>query len=94
VHDLAFEDLVHGQVVLAFDGRVVELFRQGAGSLSRIHVLQLLCEAGGPNRKGHYEVKFSVAPGRGGFDLTVTGETWRSLQPLVAAIHAERVRPA
>ena len=87
MHELAFEDRVHGQVVLTFDGHVVEFFRQGAGSQVRIHLLQLLCEASGPNRKGYYEVKFSVRPGRGGFDLTVTAETWVSLQPLVAEIY-------
>ena len=41
-----------------------------------------------PNGKGHYEVKFSIAPWGGGFDLTVTADTWRSLQPLVAEIYA------
>ena len=90
MHELAFQDLVHGQVVLTFDGRVIEFFRQGVGSISRIHLRQLLCEATGPNRKGYYEVKFSIAPWGGGFDLTVTGETWASLQPLVAEIYAER----
>jgi hypothetical protein len=88
VQELAFEDLVHGQVVLTFDGHVVEFFRQGAGSLVRIHILQLVCEATGPNRKGYYEVKFSVLPGRGGFDVTVTAETWVGLQPVIAAIYA------
>lgn len=88
VPDVAFEDLVHGQVVVAFDGRVVEFFKQGRGSINRIHLRQLLCEATGPNRKGHYEVKFSIAPRGGGFDLTVAADTWASLQPLVAEIYA------
>jgi hypothetical protein len=88
VHEVAFEDLIHGQVVIAFDGRVVECFKQGRGSIARIHLQQLLCEARGPSPKGHYEVKFSIAPWGGGFDLTVAGETWRRLQPLVAEIYA------
>ena len=88
VREVAFEDLIHGQVVLAFDGRVVECFKQGVGSISRIHLRQLLCHATGPDGKGHYEVKFSVAPWGGGFDITVTADTWRSLQPLVAEIYA------
>lgn len=88
VHELAFEDLIHGQVVLTFDGHVVECFKQGLGSISRIHLRQLLCEATGPNRKGHYEVKFSIAPWGGGFDITVAAETWSSLQPLVAEVYA------
>ena len=90
MHEVAFEDLIFGQVILAFDGRVIEFFRQGQGSISRIHVGQLLCEATGPNRKGYYEVKFSIAPWGGGFDLTVTADTWVSLQPLVAEIYAAK----
>lgn len=88
MHEVAFDDLIHGQLVLAFDGHVVECFKQGLGSISRIHLRQLLCEATGPNPKGHYEVKFSIAPWGGGFDLTVAGDTWRSLQPLIAEIYA------
>ena len=88
VHEVAFEDLIHGQVVVAFDGRVVEFFKGGRGSINRIHLQQLLCEATGPNPKVHYEVKFSIAPWGGGFDLTVTGDNWNRLQPLVAEIYA------
>ena len=90
--ELAFEDLILGQVVLAFEGRVVELFRQGVGSVSRIHVRQLQCEATGPTRRGNYEVKFSVLPWGGGFDLAVNAETWVGLQPLVAEIYAANAR--
>jgi hypothetical protein len=90
VRELAFEDLIHGQVIVTFDGHVVEVFRQGVGSITRIHLWQLQCEATGPNRKGYYEVKFSIAPWGGGVDLTVTGETWHALQPLVAEIYAAR----
>jgi hypothetical protein len=88
VHELAFEDLILGQIVLTFDGHVVELFRQGVGSVKRIHVRQLICEATGPTGRGNYQVKFSVQPWGGGFDLAVAPETWVGLQPVIAAIYA------
>lgn len=89
MRELAFEDLIHGPVVLTFDGRVVELFVTQRGSIARIHIRQLLCEATGPDRKGHFKVTFFYSSGRvGGFDLTVASETWRSLHPLVTEIYA------
>jgi len=90
VGELAFDDLLQGQMVLVFDGRIVELFTERHGSIARIHVRQLHHGATGPGRKGQYEYTCSPRstwPG-GGFNVTVDGETWRSLQQLIAEIDA------
>ena len=75
--ELAYVDPAQGNVVIAFDGTVVELFVEGKASISRVHVRMLYIEVKGPYRKGHYEVDFSSAPnGLGGFRTWVSGETW------------------
>ncbi len=91
VREVVFEDLIHGQTVLTFDGRVVELFTEQNGTLGRIHLRQLHCKATGPNRKGYFEAQFSPSSsGRSGFTLTVADGTWPSLQPLIAEIDATK----
>jgi hypothetical protein len=84
--------------ILAFDGRVLEIFGDWAISTyhlagMRIHVKQLTVTTPGPNRKGHYELEL-VGPHK--FISTYNefqDETeWASVQPLLDALRSAGAR--
>ena len=89
MNELAYVDPAQGDVVITFDGRVVELFVNGKASIARVHVQQLYLEAKGPHRKGFYEVDFNSSPnGLGGFNTYVPGEAWPQFAAFLQTVSA------
>ena len=88
--EVAYQDGVHGNAVITFDGTVVEFFVEAKfTSVARVHVRMLYVEVEGPNRKGYYEVDFSTSPrGLGGFKMYVHTETWPWIAQLLEAVRA------
>lgn len=85
-----FDDPISGPSLIAFDGRVVELFTFRSSEASRLHVALLAVEVTGPDKRGNLEVWFTGGPNRkgGGFRLTVTPDAWPRVQPVVDAAYA------
>ncbi len=86
MREIRFSDENLGVCVLAFDGRVVEVFFEH-GSSSRFHVLMLTIDVRGPDRKDRYAV--DLAPrerGRGAVRLLVTADTYAMLGPVIAEV--------
>ena len=89
--EVSFEDYLLGEVIVAWDGRVVELFRRDVAETTRVHVGQLELETHGPDRRGRHTVDFATTTrGRGGFKLTVPAEAWDETQSLLDAISGAR----
>jgi hypothetical protein len=88
--EVPYQDGVHGDAVITFDGTVLEFFVPGkASSIARLHVRHIYVEVKGPNRRGYYEVDFSTSPrGLGGFEMYVHTETWPWVAPLLEAVRA------
>jgi hypothetical protein len=87
--EVEFEDYLLGEVIVAFDGRVVEVFRRDVVETFRAHVRQLHLEKTGPDRRGRHTVEFATTSrGRGGFKLTVPPESWEQMAGFVAAVEA------
>jgi hypothetical protein len=88
VREIRFTDENLGVCVLAFDGRVVEVFSQN-GTSSRLHVLMLTIDVRGPDRKDRYVI--DMAPrerGHGAVRLVVSSDVYRDLGPVVAEVGA------
>ena len=86
MHEIQFKDAIFGNVVVSFDGRVLEFFRPGMGSVNRMHVRHLArVEQGGPDRRGNHTADFRpIEPG--GFKLTVPGDVWPQVTALIETI--------
>ena len=84
--EVAYEDALHGRVVLTFDGRVVELFTESYGSVNRLIVGLLQVEIGGIDRRRNQSVNFVPGNKGGGFTLTVPAASWPSVEPIVKEI--------
>lgn len=90
MHELVFEDAIFGNVVVTFDGKVLEFFRPSMGSVHRMHVRHLArIEQSGPDRRGNYTADFCPIE-RGGFKLTVPADVWPQVTNLISAIGAPR----
>ncbi len=88
MREIRFVDENLGVCVLAFDGRVVEVFYEH-GTSSRLHVLMLTIDVRGPDRKDRYVV--DMAPrerGHGAVRLVVTTDTYAMLGPVIAEVGA------
>ena len=82
--EVSVNDAVFREIVLAFDGRVLERFVPGIGGEgTRYHVRQIQVTVQPPNRKGFTVVAVALVGGRGGFDITVTSDELAALQPLL-----------
>jgi hypothetical protein len=90
VSEIAYEDPVQGPALLAFDGRILELFTVRGASEGRLIVGMLHVDVGEPNRKGRREIMFSAGPGRrgGGVTVWVDEDAWPALEPLVREVEA------
>jgi hypothetical protein len=89
VREVSFEDYLLGEVIVAWDGRVVVLFRRDVAEVTRVHVRQLELATHGPDRRGRHTVDFATTTrGRGGFKLTVPAEAWDEAKALVDEISA------
>jgi hypothetical protein len=86
MREVEFNDAIFGHVVVSFDGRVLELFRPGLGSVHRMHAPHLArVEQSGPDRRGNYTADFCPTK-RGGFQLTVPGDAWPQVTELINTI--------
>ena len=85
-----FEDPISGPSLIAFDGRVVELFTLRSAEANRLHISILAVEVRGPDKRGSFEVWFTGGANRrgGGFRLTVPSDAWPQVQPIVDAAYA------
>jgi hypothetical protein len=91
VREVSFDDYLLGEVIVAWDGRVVELFRRDVAETTRVHVRQLELELHAPDRRGRHTVDFATTTrGRGGFKLTVPPEAWDEAKSLLDEINAAR----
>ena len=87
-----------GRLILAFDGRVLEIFGDWTFSTyhlagMRIHVRQLTVKASGPNRKGRYELEL-VGPHKfiSTYHEFEDEAQWASVQPLLDALRSAGAR--
>jgi hypothetical protein len=92
VLEVRFQDLIRGDVIVSFDGQVVELFGSPPVVL-RIHRLMLGMQISGPTEKGNYVVDLSRTVGGGGVQLSISGNDWPNVEPLVAEISAALQQP-
>jgi hypothetical protein len=88
--ELSHADDIVGQVILTFDGRVLEKFSERTATAERMIVGLLHLEVEGPDRKGRREVWFTCRPNRrgGGFRLMVSEEQWPGVEPFVREVGA------
>ncbi|HEX8205295.1 MAG TPA: hypothetical protein VF587_04475 [Solirubrobacteraceae bacterium] len=63
-------------VLLTFDGRVVEVFGFSGSESIRFHVLNLDLSVDGPDRKGRYTVRIEPAMRGGGCHVPVPEADW------------------
>jgi hypothetical protein len=89
VIELEIDDAIHGRMLLAFDGRVLERFVPAInGEGQRLHVRHIAIRFDGPNRRGATIVHVATIAGRGGYQVTVDAAGLAALQPLFQALHA------
>lgn len=90
VEDLAFDDLLLGAVVVTFDGRVLEVFTERAGSVCRLVVGLLHLDAEDADRKGRRRVLVRSMPGGkgSGATLTVGPDDWHAVRAWVDRVRA------
>jgi hypothetical protein len=70
-------------VLLCFDGRIVEVFGFPGSESLRFHVKNLELSADGPDRKGRYSVHIEPATRGGGCVVTVPEEDWPAVAPFL-----------
>ena len=75
-------------VLLCFDGRVVEVFGFPGSESIRFHVKNLELSADGPDRKGRYAVHLEPASRGGGCVMTVPEEDWAAVSPFLDRVLA------
>jgi hypothetical protein len=93
VRETAFRDLILGDVILSYDGQVVELF--GSTPVARrIHRLMLAMQVSGPTERGNYVVDLSRTVGGGGVKLSIAGNDWPNVEPVIAEISAALHQPS
>jgi len=90
VLEARFEDPINGPSLIAFDGRVLELFTFRSAEAQRLHRTMMYVELKEPDKRGTREVWFTGGPNRkgGGFRLAVTPDYWAQIEPIVAAAQA------
>jgi hypothetical protein len=88
--ELAHDDSLLGQLILTFDGRVLEKFEDRSAAAERMIVGLLYIEVTSPDRKGRRDVWFTCRPNRkgGGFRLTVAEDQWPGVEPFVREVGA------
>ena len=92
---VAPEEAWAGDSLLAFDGRVLEVFGFPGSESMRFHVANLNLTVSGPDRKGRHDVSLKPRTrGAGGCMFQVDADTWPAVEPLIgrlgAAIEAAR----
>jgi hypothetical protein len=77
-----------GKVLLAFDGRVLEVFGFTGAESVRFHVRNMELSVDGPDSKGTYWVLVKPASAGGGVQLQVPQEDWAAVGPFLDAVLA------
>jgi hypothetical protein len=91
VREAAFRDLVLGDAIVTFDGRVVEFF--GEHMPGRVHLPMLGMQASGRRTRG-LRCGLLVQGRRAGYvRSSIAGNDWPNLEPLVAEISAALQQP-
>ena len=75
-------------ILLTFDGRVVEVFGFPGAESIRFHVLNLEVASEGPDRKGRYMVKLGPAMRGGGCAVEVPEADWPQVGPFLDRVLA------
>jgi hypothetical protein len=75
-------------ILLTFDGRVVEVFGFPGATSLRFHVLNLELAAEGPDRKGRYTVQLGPASHGGGCHVEVPEADWPEVAPFLDRVLA------
>ena len=75
-------------ILLTFDGRVVEAFGFPGAESIRFHVLNLELTVDGPDRKGRYAVQLSPATRGGGCRVEVPEADWPEVGPFLDRVLA------
>jgi len=70
-----------GDTLVAFDGRVMELF--GFSDPHRYHVSDLKIKVDGPDRKGRVAITIGRASARGGAGFGAAPEDWPALKSVL-----------
>ena len=90
------EEVWAGGILLAFDGRVLEMFGYAGDDSMRFHVRNLELQVDGPDRKGRHTLKIKAVTRCGGCHAEVPEEDWPAMAPFVdrvlAAIPAQPER--
>jgi hypothetical protein len=71
------------QILLTFDGRVVEVFGFPGSESIRFHVLNLDLSFDGPDRKGRHALLLKPASHGGGCQFDVPAEDWPQVEPFL-----------
>lgn len=78
-----------GDSLLAFDGRVVEVFGFSGSESIRFHVRNMELEVGEPDRKGRRSIRIKPASrGSGGCMFEVSEEDWAAVGPFLDRVLA------
>ena len=76
------------EILLTFDGRVVEVFGFPGSESIRFHVLNLELSVDGPDRKGRYAVLITPASHGGGCRVEVPEADWAEVEPFLDRVLA------
>lgn len=86
--EISVHDLVHGRVIVTFDGTVVEVFTERHASVQRFHRSMLTLNFSGPDRNDRYQVQLSTGRSAGaGFDLTIDAAGWTATHGFWTELH-------
>ena len=84
------DDVTIGQVVLDLQPSVVEVHRAIHGDFRRVHLSQLLIEVVGPNKKGHYDIRFLHWGNQMATYITVDGDGYARVHPWLEQVLARQ----
>jgi hypothetical protein len=87
---LEVEDVTIGQVVLDLQPSVVEVHRAMHGDFRRVHLSQLLLEVDGPDKKGHYDIRFLHWGNQLATYITVDGDGYGLVHPWLEQVLARQ----
>lgn len=87
--DVRVHDQNFGDVIVGFDGRVVEVFTMREYSSARFHLAMLTVEISEPDRKDRIRLDLSPSrPGDGGIRMVVHRDDWWAIAPVLDEIQA------
>ena len=83
-----------GESLLAFDGRVLEVFGFPGAVSMRFHVRNLRLSVSGPDGGGTHWVLVQASHGSGGCNLQVAADQWPGVGPFLERVFAAMPSPA